>query len=392
MRPFHSNRLPENLDAELLAEPASAVDVIDLTESNPTRCALGQQVTVAVDAAAVATYHPQAMGPMEGRQAVADCLTGWGRPTRAGQVMLTASTSEALSFIFKMACSPGDTVAAAVPGYPLVPHLAELEGLRTSTFALKRTSDDRWRLDLDSVRQALQQGASAVVLVSPGNPVGAYLTSDDTRALAALCNQYQCLAIFDEVFAPYHGRAPHARLVDVAAFDRAICVGGLSKAALLPQAKISWLTIHGSQAFVAASLAGLEWIGDAFLSLGVTALQLPAILRDMAVVQAALRARIAGNHAHLLGLVAAGLPATVDAYSAGWYAVIRPQPRGPWVRAAQAAREHVADALLREARVKVQPGYLFDLPGPHLLVTSLIVPESVHRAGWRRVMEVGQAP
>jgi aspartate/methionine/tyrosine aminotransferase len=393
MRPFHSRRLPEHLDAELLEEPPLAPDVIDLTLSNPTRCGLPEALPLPqVPAHLTAAYAPEPMGPSAGRQSVAHWMSRWGRATEARQVMLTSSTSEAFSVIFKMACNPGDVIGVGLPGYPLVPHLAELEGLGTQTFAIAQQADGAWRLDLPSVERVLKQGAVALVLVSPGNPIGAYLTPRCLQALAELCNRHQALVIFDEVFAPYHHASPHARLTAVDAFERAICVGGLSKAALLPQAKVSWLCVHGAPSFQAAALAGLEWIGDAFLSLGVTALALPEILEGAQAVQAAVRARVGAAYDQLVRATGPSCAATVDAYSAGWYAVVRPVAEGPAVRAADAAGEHLAQRLLRQAGVHLQPGYLFDLPGAHTLVASLIVPEGQHARGWQRVLRHLVAP
>lgn len=389
MRPFHSSRLPHDLDAELLAEPAADSRLLDLTLSNPTLCALPERVQLPERAliAAWGSYEPLALGPTRSREAVAALCCGWGRPTEADQVMLTSSSSEALSFIFKMACSPGETVATALPGYPLVPHIAELEGLRTQTFALEHTDVGRWRLDVGRVAHALRGGVRTVVLVSPGNPTGAYLDAPTLTALAQVCNQHGALAVFDEVFAPYHAHAPHARLTDVSAFDRAICVGGLSKAALLPQAKVSWLSVHGSRAFRAAAMAGLEWIGDAFLSLGPVALVLPELLAAMPPVQAAVRARVRAQFARIAacGPGEAPLPTTVDPYTAGWYAVLRPHAHAPLVQAAAKRREHVAEMLLATAQVRLHPGYLFDLPGKHTLVSSLIVPDAISAPAWLRV-------
>lgn len=389
MRPFHSQRLPQALDAELLAEPHHPSHVVDLTQSNPTLCHWPQRVRLPdLSGEMFHRYEPQPLGPLRGREAVADLCSQWGRPTHLEQVMLTSSSSEAFGFIFKMACNPGETVASGVPGYPLVPHIAELEGLRVATFALEQGDDGLWRLNLDDVARILQRGATTLVFVSPGNPTGAYLDVDTTMALAQLCNRHEALAIFDEVFAPYHLSLPHARLTDVSAFERAICVGGLSKAALLPQAKVSWLTVHGTQAFRAAAMAGLEWVGDAFLSLGPQAQALPELLHAMPPVQAAVMARVWANVQHLQHMMrpsSAPVLATLDPYTAGWYAVLRPSARTPGVRQAQRAGEHIADLLLREAAVQLHPGYLFDLPGRHTLVASLIVPEQAHAAGWQRV-------
>jgi alanine-synthesizing transaminase len=386
MSVFHSRRLPMHLDTDALAEPDFHPTCIDLAQSNPTRCGFHYpELPDAVWQPFGAPYAPLAMGPKASLEALAQTQTAWGRSTTADQLMLTSSTSEALSYLFKVALNPGDTVAAAVPGYPLVPHLAELEGLHTAAFYSRQNEAGDWHLDLASVQACLEKGARALVLVSPNNPTGSVLTAQELGALATLCNRHGALAIFDEVFAPYHRHAPHIRLLDLQAFERAVSLGGLSKAGLMPQLKLSWIDVHGSQAFRAATLAGLEWVGDAYLSLGRAAGLLPYLLPTLPAMQQQAYGRMTHNQAHLAQMLATSQVATLDRATAGWYAVVRPHAHLPGVRLAQKSQQHVAEALLAHAHVNLHPGFLYDLSGEHVLVAGLLGPTADQDAGWQRV-------
>lgn len=392
-KPYLSRRLPEDLSAELLAETEPPQGVLRLSESNPTRCGfIYPELPDAAFSVMRGPYEAEALGPMDSREAVARLLTRWGRATQASQVALTASTSEALSYLFKVALNPGDTVGMGVPGYPLVPHLAELEGVATRAFDYARQANGAWRLDLASVARVLETGAKALVLVSPANPTGATLSAEELIALARLSNAHQALVIIDEVFAPYHAVGPAIQCVELSAFDRVVSLGGLSKAALLPQAKVSWAAVHGSAPFRAAMMAGLEWVGDSFLSLGVAARELPLLLTVMDGMQAQARARVAENYRALHQLLHTEPGIGLDPLWAGWYAVVRVHPGSVAAAAAQLAHQHVSQQLLERALVDVHPGYLYDLPDEHVLVASLIVPPAVHLEGWARVVAQLRAP
>lgn len=385
--PYHSKRLPQHLDADALAEHDVGDDVIDLTLSNPTRCGFVYPcVTSALGNPMGQAYAPEPMGPQASRAALAVWLTAAGRQTAPGQLMLTSSTSEALSYMFKLALDPHAQVAGAVPGYPLVPHLAELEGLTPSTYRYVRDAGGSWVLDIDSVAQALADGARAVVFVSPHNPTGCCLTQAELTALAELCNRYQALAIFDEVFAPYHHVAPHHRLLPLDGFDRAVSLGGLSKAGLMPQMKLSWIAVHGNAAFRAATLAGLEWIGDAFLSLGPAQYALPALLPTLAGMQKQALARVTNNRRTIAGLLDRYPVATLDAAAAGWYAVLRPLSLAIDVPGEADLSLDLAEELHSVARVHVHPGYLYDVHGGPVLVGCLIGPEAAQTVGWARLL------
>lgn len=80
------------------------------------------------------------------REAVADYYAQRGEHVDVEQIVLTASTSEAYGFLFKLLCDPGDAVLVPTPSYPLFGYLAALEHVETRSYPLLR--DERFRVDL----------------------------------------------------------------------------------------------------------------------------------------------------------------------------------------------------------------------------------------------------
>src|SRR5918994_6307801 len=110
-----SNRIPlsaetNSLTRALDALRAEGADVVDLTASNPTRAGIpypdGLLAPLADDRALQYDRHP--FGLSSARAAVAADQCRRGVDVDPAQIVLTASTSEAYSWLFKLLCNPGD--------------------------------------------------------------------------------------------------------------------------------------------------------------------------------------------------------------------------------------------------------------------------------------------
>src|SRR5436190_15028923 len=220
-------------------------DALDLTVSNPTKASLSyptEELSEAMARAARAAYEPEPLGLPSAREAVAQMLG-----CDAAEIVITASSSEAYSFLFKLLCDAGDEVLTATPSYPLLEHLAAMEMVELRHFPLELHK--RW--ELDASRIALTDRTRAIVVVNPNNPTGSYVTAAEQRSLASLGEPI----IADEVFLDYplEGRG--------STFGGAYALGGLSKSAGLPHYKLGWIRVPDPD-----SVGALELIADNLLS------------------------------------------------------------------------------------------------------------------------------
>lgn len=369
---------PNPLAVALERTRAASRTVLDLTESNPTRAGLPyarDAILAALARPASLVYEPAAFGIPAAREAVAAELSAHGPAMDASRVVLTASTSEAYAFLFKLLCDPGDEVLVPVPSYPLFEHLARLESVRAVPYRL--AYDGAWHVDLASARDAVTARTRAIVTVSPNNPTGSYLKRTELAALGDL----GLPMVSDEVFALYPlGEDPtRARsALEANGAPLVFALGGLSKLAALPQMKLAWMAVGGDEARVGEALGRLEVIADAFLSLGTPVQHaVTALLESRHAAEGAIRERTRDNLAFVRSVVP-GSPLTVLDVEGGWYATLRvPRTR---------TELEWAVALVEEDGVHVHPGHFFDFEGEAYLVVSLLTPEATFQEAIRRVV------
>src|SRR5262245_13092808 len=119
--------------------------LFDLTEANPTQVGLHPATEAVARALAdprVSSYEPDPRGIPSARDAIARFLSQRGPQVSADRLVLTASTSEAYAWLFKLLCEPGDNVLVPQPSYPLFEFLTGLESVEARPYPLH--FDGQW--------------------------------------------------------------------------------------------------------------------------------------------------------------------------------------------------------------------------------------------------------
>ena len=380
-----SSRLPGNREPNAIARLAdskrrSGADLIDLTESNPTRAGFDypEDLLQPLAGAGGLAYDPQPLGLWSARAAVAADFRRRGIAISADRVALTSSTSEAYALLFKLLCDAGDRVLVPRPSYPLFDHLTALEAIEAVPYALEYHG--AWRIDVDSIRKAAGDRVRALLVVSPNNPTGSFLHRDDLAAVAAICAERGWPVIGDEVFADYRlDPAPHAASVITVGQVLTFSLGGLSKSAGLPQLKLGWIGFGGPEHLVDEALAAYEIVADTYLSIS-TPVQTSAadLIQSGAAIRGQILARVTRNLQSLRAIAAKYPAVSVLPVEGGWSAVIQ-------VPAIQ-AEEALVMELLRLDDVLVHPGYFFDFAREAFVVVSLLVEPDRFDAGVTRLL------
>ncbi len=348
----------------------AGLPIADLTASNPTRCGFhyDPDLLSALANPKALDYDPQPRGTLTARLAVCAYYSQLGAELDPAQIVLTTSTSEAYSFLFRLLCDPGSEILVPQPSYPLFDFLAVLDDVRVKPVAL--IYDHAWQIDPEGFRRAITPRTRAIVLVHPNNPTGHFTKPWEAKELAAICREFDLSLIVDEVFLDYGFSAPGQSFVAGLDGVPVYVVSGLSKIAGLPQMKAAWIAATGPHHTEA--LDRLEVIADTFLSMNAPVqCALPVWLEARTAIQAQIHDRVAANLAELDRQLPQ-LPG-VDrlAVEGGWYAVLR-------IPALQSDDRTVLALLDRG--VWTHPGYFFGMPHARL-VLSLLPPSAEFTTG-----------
>jgi alanine-synthesizing transaminase len=383
MKPMRfSERTNWNTDETELARAhrqrlLAGLPTADLTASNPTRCGFEYDpaLLAALADPLALDYDPQPRGSLRARQAVCRYYADHGIALDPAQIVLTTSTSEAYSFLFRLLCDPDSEILVPQPGYPLFDFLAALDDVRL--IAAPLVYDHGWQIDPEGFRRAITSRTRTIVLVHPNNPTGHFTKTWEAEELARLCCEFDLSMIVDEVFLDYglagDGRSFTSGIEGVPAF----VVSGLSKVAALPQMKAAWIVATGPHATEA--LDRLEVIADTFLSMNAPVqCALPAWLNGRVGIQGQIRRRVASNLAELDRQLKGQQGIERLQVEGGWYALLRIPALAP--------DEQTVLALL-DRGVWVHPGSFFGLPESGWLVVSLLAQEPEFAASVSRAIE-----
>lgn len=368
---FHWDAKPNRLAQILAQKRAENAPVIDLTQSNPTQAGFQYPLDVirAFDDSSMLLYEPSPRGSLAAREAVSAYYANRGRDVSPDRILLTASTSEGYSYLFKLLTEPGDAVLVPRPSYPLFEYLAAMESLQVEQYPLRY--DHGWSIAITEI----PAGARLLALVNPNNPTGSFVKRGELERLSGL----GIPIVSDEVFSDYAFAPDPARAATLVDFEDCLSfsMSGLSKVAGLPQMKLGWIVVNGPGDLQREAMEKLEWIADTYLSVGAPvqcaatkllafADQFQGLIRDRAAANLRFaREYLAGTAANLLDV------------EGGWYATIRM----PHIR----SEEEYAVDLLDRAGVLVQPGYFYDFESEAYLIVSLLAEEAPFREGIARI-------
>jgi aspartate/methionine/tyrosine aminotransferase len=371
------NQITRSLDS--LREQGQPL--LDLTDSNPTAVGLvypEQGILAALADPRSLRYQPSPRGLEEAREAVAAYYRRRDLDVDAERVWLTASTSEAYSFLFKLLCNPGEKVLVPRPSYPLFEHLSMLDGVRAVSYPLRYHAG--WFVDLDEVRALVDFDTRAILLVNPNNPTGSFVKGDELQALVQMARGRDIALISDEVFGDYAFGDDAARAASLAGHADVLTfvLSGLSKPAGLPQVKLGWIHACGPERLVAQAAARLDLITDTYLSVGSPVQWASPRLFDLVdEMGGQIRARTRANRAQARALVRDSAVQLLDC-EGGWSAVLR-LPRTH-------TEEEWVLSFLENDGVIVHPGFFFDFEEDAYVVVSLLVPEADFTSALRKIV------
>ncbi len=394
------NLTPNRLSEALAQHLSAGKRIFDLSASNPTEGGFeynGETILHALCDETALTYVPDPKGLLRARQAVAEYYAGRGDEVSVENIILTTSTSEAYSFVFRTLCNPGDELLVPAPSYPLFGFLADIHDLRLVQYQL--LYDYGWQIDFHAVEQAITPRTRGVIVVNPNNPTGHFVKPEDLATLNEICSTRGMAVVADEVFLDFaYGessarrevaknsrprgtatRKPASLAVNTGALT--FTMSGLSKISGLPQMKAAWLVTSGPEELKTKALERLEVIADTYLSMNAPVqLALPELLQQRHGFQKQVMTRVRRNVAELDRQLTQKKSCSRLEIEGGWYAVLRvPATRSD---------DDLAVELLTTKGIYVHPGHFYDFPNAGYLIVSLIMQEREFTEGIRLLLSM----
>jgi aspartate/methionine/tyrosine aminotransferase len=363
----HWNTAPNQLSDLATEKRLHGESIIDLTESNPTRCEFSypkQEILTALADESNLVYQPQPRGLLSAREAVTKYYTSHGISITPEQIVLTASTSEAYSFLFKLLCNVNDEVIVPQPSYPLFEYLCQLNDVELRRYRL--AYDGEWHVDFTSLQNEVTRKTRAIVLIHPNNPTGSYIKQDEFDRFCTFANKHNCAIIVDEVFEQY-AFSHDKRRANILASQSPVLLfslNGISKLLGLPQFKLSWIIVHGDNQKTIEALNKLDIIADTYLSVN-TPVQaaLPKLFQYSSHIGEQILERVHANYKQAQAIFS-GTSTSVFEVEGGWYAILQlPQIHSD---------DEWAVEILSRCNIQVYPGHFFDLHHKSCIVISLL--------------------
>lgn len=393
------NRLQRELERQREAGAA----VVDLSDTNFHRAGYRFPDDLLIPAVTSyvrsRSYDPDPRGDIRAREAIAAYYAGesdgsGGAVVDPQNVLLTASTSESYSLLFNGLAEPGDNIVLPSPTYPLFEYLAGFSRLETRFYRL--APEQGFAIDLDTLREAVDERTRFVVVISPNNPTGQIASEQDLLGVLDVCERSQIYLIFDEVFSEFlygekgagasvlnSGWWSLPRPADIAHSVPVFTLNGISKMFASPDLKLGWIAATGDSSRLADLTERLETVNDVFLNCSSL---VQRILPSMFEHGGDFTRSMVGSLRHRRDILVqefqkvAGIEFTVP--RAGIHCPLRVTCHDPH------DDEDFAVELLRAAHVYVHPGYFYgfdQFTDDVYVVTSFLQNEGSLTEGARRI-------
>jgi alanine-synthesizing transaminase len=360
--PLAPNRLYQTYDAMR----QSGESALDLVSGNVSRAGIvfPESLLQAAfhEALPVARiYRPDSFGQLVARNAISEYYQEAGLPLPPEQILLSPGTSISYFYCFKLLAESGDEILCPSPSYPLFETIARLCNVRLTSYVLRESCN--WEIDLEYLESQLTTRTRAIVLISPHNPTGAVAGWSQLRGLAEIAARHRVAVIADEVFSEFlfglvelpRPAQSHAPLV--------FTLNGFSKMLALPGLKLGWIGVSGESALVQKSMRALEMMSDTFLPVNeLVQFAVPILLRGARSFRVDYRTRVAGCRELVVKGLSQARNLSLVSPAGGFYAAVR--WNGP-----ERGEEQLLIDLLKATKILAHPGYFYDIPGTHLVMT-----------------------
>jgi aspartate/methionine/tyrosine aminotransferase len=176
----------------------------------------------------------------DGSNELRDHIAKW-YGARRDEILVTNGGSEANFTALWGLLDPDDHAAIMLPNYLQSWGLSRAYSAKTTTFQLvEHKANNRWALDIESLRRAVTKKTKLIVVTNPNNPTGAVLNEEEMSELIRVARKANAWLLVDEI---YRGAEVRDSITPTfwGRYDKLLITSGLSKAFGLPGLRIGWI-------------------------------------------------------------------------------------------------------------------------------------------------------
>jgi aspartate aminotransferase len=258
------NKISPNVAAELLRYGRSKTDIISLAQGEgdtPTPDFICKAASEALQNGK--TFYGQILGHPELRQEISNYyarIFDLNIPT--SRVYVTASGTNAVHMALQSILDEGDDVVAVTPIWKNLIGIIEMAGAQLNEVCMRET-DTGWTLDMDELFNAVTPSTKVILLVTPSNPTGWVMPSDQIKSLMEFARDRNIWIVSDEIYARCmygHKRAPS--FLDIAEpQDKLFVVNSFSKNWAMTGWRLGWLVGPAASESKIYDMALYEYMG-----------------------------------------------------------------------------------------------------------------------------------
>ena len=186
------------------------------------------------------THYTSILGHVELREAIAERHRKTsGQTIDAGQVITTSGAQNALFACSLCLLDAGDEAIVLQPMY--VTYEATIQAPGATLVPVVLDAERGFRLDRETLQNAITERTRAIFYASPSNPTGVALNREELELIAEVAARHDLWVIADEVYTDFvfDGQFNHiASLPGMA--ERVITIGSLSKSYAMSGWRVGW--------------------------------------------------------------------------------------------------------------------------------------------------------
>jgi aminotransferase len=154
------------------------------------------------------------------------------------EITVCCGATETMLSTLLAVVNPADEVVIVAPYYENYWPDSVLAGATPRFVSLREPG---WRLDPDELRAAFSSRTKAVVVNTPNNPSGRVLSRGEMTTIAQLCQEFDCLAITDEIYEHLVYEGEHVSMLGLPGMrERTVAISGLSKSYSVTGWRVGW--------------------------------------------------------------------------------------------------------------------------------------------------------